>query len=372
LMEQVFLVGDHRPFNTLLIYPNYNAGPMLKKMDEEERQSYFSSLVVTVNKFLAPFERIVDFRIIDRPFSADKGELTPKNTYKRRVIEKNFADIIDTMYTKPHISLYYDDTEVRIPNWFLREKGCLINDLSFNRSGLYIAKYEQKLTLRAIDKESGRYRIGNYYYLNEKPYIDFQVILANPFYWLGNQELMDFAGKAIFQWFRVDEPDARIRFDRVVKAERVKKTELEQLQKMVEGGEHSLFGLNLAVRFLQSPREEEALIGVNYLEKVLSDDNFPYKNLGMEILAQPGYNRKLPVRRALFRLAHKIADEAQFERYLSIYVAQSTDLLDEELIETIGRSNRGEELVNCVHSVLKREMKRISKKTALEKTCTMG
>ncbi|HID39343.1 MAG TPA: GNAT family N-acetyltransferase [Calditrichaeota bacterium] len=368
-VEQVFLVGDHQPFNTVLIYPAYDAGPMLKKMNEEERQNYFSSLVVTVNKFLAPFERIVDFRIIDRPFSAEKGELTPKNTYKRRVIEKNFADIIDNMYTKPHVSLYYDDMEVRIPNWFLREKGCLINDLSFNRNGLYIAKYEQKLMLKATNKDNNQYRIGNYYYFIDKPYIDFQVILANPYYWLGNQELMDFAGKAIFQWFRVDEPDEKIRFASIVKAERVKKADLEELHKMVEGDEHSLFGLNLAVRFLQSPKEDEALIGVNYLEKVLSDDNFPYKNLGMEILAQPGYNRKLPVRRALFRLAHKIADEAQFERYLSVYVAQSADLLNDELIEAIGRSARGEELVNCVHSVLKRELSRISKKTALEKTC---
>ena len=367
-VEQVFLVGDHRPFNTVLIYPASDAGTMLKKMNEDERQNYFSSLVVTVNKFLAPFERIVDFRIIDRQFTAEKGELTPKNTYKRRVIEKNFSDIIETMYTKPHISLYYKDTEVRIPNWFLREKGCLINDLSFDNTGLYITKYKQKLALRLIDKEKGRYRIGSYFYVNEKPYIDFQVILANPFYWLGNRELMEFAGNTIFQWFRVDEPDEMIRFDRVVKAERVSKTELEQFQKMIEGGEHSLFGLNLAVRFLQSSKEDEAIIGVNYLEKVLTDETFPYRNLVMEILAQPGYNKRLAVRRALFALAQKISDEPQFERYLSIYIAHSSDLLDDNLIEAIGRSNRGEELVNSIHRVLKKELTKISKKAALQKT----
>ena len=368
-VEQVFLVGDHRPFNTVLIYPAYEAGPMLKKMNEEERQNYFSSLVVTVNKFLAPFERIVDFRIIDRPFSAEKGELTPKNTYKRRVIEQNFAEIIETMYAKPHISLYYGNMEVRIPNWFLREKGCLINDLIFDRRGLYITKYEQKLILKQIDKEKGIVRIGNYYYKNEKPYIDFQILLANPFYWLGNRELMGFAGNAIFQWFRVDEPDKQIRFDRAVKTERVKKNELEELHKMVAGGEHSLFGLNLAVCFLQSPRGEEALIGVNYLEKVLNDDNFPYRNLVLEILSQPGYNQKLSVRRALFALVLKVADDPQFERYLSIYLDHSPDLLDENLIESIGRSNRGEEFLNSIHHILKKTLSATPKKTDLRKSC---
>jgi hypothetical protein len=69
----VFLVGDHRAFNTLLIYPNLEMEEIpISKLDEKKRYEYYSSQVVTVNKFLAPFERIVDFRIINRPFNLEK------------------------------------------------------------------------------------------------------------------------------------------------------------------------------------------------------------------------------------------------------------------------------------------------------------
>ena len=123
-VKQVFLVGDHKPFNTVLIYPDYEINKSsLKKLNEKQKLEYFSSLIVTVNKFLAPFERILDFRIIERLFSAEHGELTPKGTYKRRVIEQNFDEVIETMYTKNYISIYVNNVEVRVPNWFLREKG---------------------------------------------------------------------------------------------------------------------------------------------------------------------------------------------------------------------------------------------------------
>jgi len=41
------------------------------------------------------------------------------------MIEQNFDDVIESMYTKNYISVIVNDVEVRIPNWFLREKGCL-------------------------------------------------------------------------------------------------------------------------------------------------------------------------------------------------------------------------------------------------------
>jgi len=87
-VKQVFLAGDHRAFNTVLIYPDFDsADSPLKKLNDRQKQEYFSSLIVTVNKFLAPFERILDFRLIEKPFTEEKGELTSKGTYKRRVID---------------------------------------------------------------------------------------------------------------------------------------------------------------------------------------------------------------------------------------------------------------------------------------------
>ena len=59
---RVFLVGDHREYNTLLIYPNPKCRDSTsRRLSPQEMQDHFRSLVVSVNKFLAPYERIVDF-----------------------------------------------------------------------------------------------------------------------------------------------------------------------------------------------------------------------------------------------------------------------------------------------------------------------
>ena len=121
-------------------------------MDQRKQSEYFSSIVVSVNKFLAPFERIVDYRVIDREFDSTKGELTPKGTYKRRVIENNFSSVIEPMYGKKLFSILCDDLEVRIPNWFLREKGVTSNELCFRNSkiGLMDQKWELEMFNRSI------------------------------------------------------------------------------------------------------------------------------------------------------------------------------------------------------------------------------
>ena len=99
-------MGDHRHYNTILIYPNFESTQVqFETMDENQLYEYFSSIVVSVNKFLARFERIVDYRVINRDFEAVKGELTPKGTYKRSIIEKNFSDIIEPMYDRNYSSI---------------------------------------------------------------------------------------------------------------------------------------------------------------------------------------------------------------------------------------------------------------------------
>ena len=55
-----------------------------------EKRTYYNSLVFSVNSFLPPYERIVNYAIISRDFQHDRDELTTKNTYKRKAIIKNF------------------------------------------------------------------------------------------------------------------------------------------------------------------------------------------------------------------------------------------------------------------------------------------
>jgi long-chain acyl-CoA synthetase len=51
-----------------------------------------------VNESLAPHERVQRFDVVEREFSIESGELTPKRSVKRRVIERRYADVLDAMY----------------------------------------------------------------------------------------------------------------------------------------------------------------------------------------------------------------------------------------------------------------------------------
>ena len=118
-LKHVFLVGDNKPYNTLLIYPDYSYGEIdFKSMGDEEIRSYFSSVIVSVNRFLAPYERIVDFAIIDRDFDPEKNELTPKGTYKRKIVEKNFSKFIHLMYDRHYVPIGIKKHEFRLPDWY--------------------------------------------------------------------------------------------------------------------------------------------------------------------------------------------------------------------------------------------------------------
>ncbi len=254
-VKQVFLVGDHQQFNTVLIYPD-EGNTAYGKLSDEEKQNYFSTVVVTVNKFLASFERIVDFRLIDRPFSENEGELTPKGTYKRRVIETHFKSVFEPMYSKNYISLAWNNQEIRIPNWFLREKGCLTHDILIEDNKLAIPKYNLSLSLQGDADDSSKITIGNFVFDNAIAFIDFQIVLNNPLYWLGNYDIVSFTGNSIYQWYRLDTTDTRMEFNSIISHREVEEDILEKFTSIAEGGEYSLQGLHYAVLLFQSGEME--------------------------------------------------------------------------------------------------------------------
>ncbi len=109
-IEQFVLIGDRRMFITALIVPDFEA---LKEYADAHRISY-SDVKELVNlkqinellekeisvfqKNLANFERVRKFTLLDKPFTVETGELTPKMSIKRKVIEERYSDLIDEMY----------------------------------------------------------------------------------------------------------------------------------------------------------------------------------------------------------------------------------------------------------------------------------
>ena len=52
----------------------------------------------TFQKNLANFERVRKFTLLEKPFSVEDGELTPKLSVKRKVVEERYGDLIEDMY----------------------------------------------------------------------------------------------------------------------------------------------------------------------------------------------------------------------------------------------------------------------------------
>ena len=50
---------------------------------------------------LAHFEDPKKIEYLEHDFSIERGELTPKLSVKRRVIEKTYKELIDKMYAEP-------------------------------------------------------------------------------------------------------------------------------------------------------------------------------------------------------------------------------------------------------------------------------
>ena len=367
-VKQAFLIGDNRPFNTVLLYPDFEGeNNPLKKMNRLELHDLFTSVVVTVNNFLAPFERIVDFRITDRPFSAEFGELTPKGTYKRKVIEKNFSDLIESMYKRSFVEFPWHQMTVRLPNWFLRERGYLTQDVRISEQGLIIEK--EHLTLPMTYEAEKLVRIGRYRYAFKTSVIDLQVLLSNPLYWLGNQELIDFSAEQVFQWYRLDQPDANVHFTGSVAAIPVSVETADEVRQMIGQKELTLKGLHLGLLLLQSNEPRFADLAVDYFKLFLSDSRQPFRNLVKEIIRNPAFSTGIYNLRQQFRLGLQVFKGAAFKEFFERFLQAEDDFLNSEIIAEIARELAGDaEVLKAVFELIRGRIAGLTTEAAEKET----
>ena len=62
-------------------------------------QAFVQGSVDELNATLNRWETIKQFRILDREFAIESGELTPSLKIKRKVVESMYSDVLDSMYT---------------------------------------------------------------------------------------------------------------------------------------------------------------------------------------------------------------------------------------------------------------------------------
>jgi len=147
-IRRTFLVGDGRPYNVLFIVPDYRDRVLAEGLRRENAREYYRRIVTAANEGLAPYERAINFEVLDRDFSPERGEITGKGSYNRKRIEASFAAVIDDLYRRRTIDLPGPGLRVRIPLWFFRDLGILHDEIVRDREGLRDLNRGLRLPLR--------------------------------------------------------------------------------------------------------------------------------------------------------------------------------------------------------------------------------
>ena len=145
---RTFLVGDGRPHNVLFIVPDRGDPVLGAGLRAENEREYYRRIVTAANADLPPYERVVNFALLDRDFDPARGEVTPKGSFNRKAVEKNFEPLVESLYRVNHVELESGGLRVRIPLWFYRDLGILEDDILFREDGLHDLSRRLSLPLR--------------------------------------------------------------------------------------------------------------------------------------------------------------------------------------------------------------------------------
>lgn len=189
-IKRVFLLGDGKAYNVLFIVPD-SEEEMMKNL-QDNMQEYFHQLIVAANMTLANYERVVNFHLLDRDFTTDNGEITPKGTLNRKQIEKNFADTVTKCYQSDTKVFEFANFTVSIPRWFYRDLGVLETDIIQTESGLYNLETKKELKINRIYSKN-HYIVGDLEYCINDSHIDLGIFARQPKLWAANPELINFS-----------------------------------------------------------------------------------------------------------------------------------------------------------------------------------
>ena len=188
-IKSVFLVGDNRPYNVLLIVPD-QADPIYNSLQGDNLTEYFHQIVMAANNDVATYERVINFMVLDRDFSREKGELTPKDSYNRKTIETNFKAVIESLYQTNIVRLDAGEFTIQIPKWFFRDLGILETDIRYEHTRLVNRRNDSKLVIRKL--KGDWFLIGHLKYHITSNLIDLGMLSRQPKIWIGNPEMIGF------------------------------------------------------------------------------------------------------------------------------------------------------------------------------------
>ncbi|MCO6438804.1 MAG: AMP-binding protein [Phycisphaerae bacterium] len=335
-VSRVFAVGDGREYVSLLIRPNMSYPEVrFAEMPPTEVEEYFRGLVATCNRFLAPFERVVKFAVIDRDFSAERGELTDKGSFRRSAVAENFRDVIERMYESSTIERKIDGLRIRVPFAFLQHLGGTESGLQTVPDGLAFRAIDRKLTVRRDSVVVGRVWVGNCCYEIDGDQFDLDDWLRLPRLWVGNAELSHIAGESILLW-------SLSRGDRSTPARlvgmRTPISPVEEWRRRLDTtgtATPSLMTIHSAAVFLSAPDPNDALVAVEHLTRAITAGRASYQELAETHLQLAAMHPQEVVRSRAFAALFEHQPVENFGRTAAMFCESLRPFLDEEAVATI-------------------------------------
>lgn len=338
-IRQVFLVGDHRPYNVLLIVPD-KEDPMYGSLSGDNLNEYFHQIIMAANADAAPYERVVNFSLLDRAFSAEKGELTPKGSFNRKTIEEHFREVIETLYVSNTITLQGGGLTVQIPRWFFRDLGILENDIEFGENGLYDKWHKSTLTISR--KSDELLQVGDFIYHSESAVVDLGLFTRQPRLWAGNPQLINFC-PVKEGW---DVPYGAIGINcRMVQFKKLKEDQFPALKQVRDP---EFLRVNQLVFRALFRTAEEACEAINEIGKLFQQVESRLAEVirfRLELLA---FHPDESVRTTAYRIILLRAPDPGQIPYMPSFIESGLSFLNEESIREIASSNFGKHRLDAL------------------------
>jgi long-chain acyl-CoA synthetase len=110
-VDNAVLIGDGRPYIVALLSPNeeelerwaseqhVDYATLEELISRDDVQARFADTVEKTNADLARYEQIKKYAVLPLMLSIEGGHLTPTLKVKRRVVEREYSELIDSLYS---------------------------------------------------------------------------------------------------------------------------------------------------------------------------------------------------------------------------------------------------------------------------------
>lgn len=335
-IKSTFLVGDGRNYNALLIAPDMDDSVLQAFSEREMLREYYHRIITAANEDLAPYERVVNFAILDRDFSAEMGELTPKGSYRRKAIERNFEAVIQELYRSDFVELEMETFKIRIPRWFYRDLGILETDIVVTEGALENRENALRLVI-VPDTKTGAVRIGDLAYTIEGKVIDLGLFAGQPALWIANPALIAFCPCKEGWDIAIADVSPQLFLPR--------RGEGDERDDPMEGiaavGSRRLRNVNrLCANALFGPKEK-SLAAIDKLARIMEDADLRLGNVVRRRLEALAYHPEMEVRRTAYRVLLLDEPGSDYGMLNPAFVLSGLPFLDETSIREIASANLG-------------------------------